>query len=52
MAKAVWSSIRSAWTPRATLVRMPMAAITVRATSGMSSTAISLDRICMFLIMC
>jgi hypothetical protein len=29
-----------------------MAASTVRATSGMSSTAISLDRICMLRIMC
>jgi hypothetical protein len=52
MAKAVWSLTRSAWMPRATLVAMPTAASTVSAISGMTSTAISLDRICMFLIMC
>jgi hypothetical protein len=52
MAKAVWSLTRSAWTPRDTLVAMPTAATTVNATSGITSTAISLDRICMFLIMC
>ena len=37
---------------RETLAAMPRAASTVSATSGMTSTAISLDRICMFRIMC
>ena len=52
MAKVVWSLTRSACTPRETFTPMPIAARTVSATSGMTSTAISLDRICMFLIMC
>ena len=51
MAKAVWSLTRSACTP-GDVGGDAEAASTVSATSGMTSTAISLDRICMFRIMC